>query len=84
MLFGHARLSIVVTALRCFATISQVTGSAQTMPPLWLAATLYDVQSSAAEKSVSMQALGGCGRGRFNDPKTHSCRGPSDVQKSRP
>lgn len=84
MSFGHARLSIFVTALRCLASLGQVTGSVQAMPSLWLAATLYDAKSSAAEKGVSIQALGGCGRGRFSDPKTHSCRGPSDVQKSRP
>jgi hypothetical protein len=84
MLFVRPRLSTVIAALRCLATVSQVTGSVQTIPPFWPVATLYGLKSSAAEKSPSVQALGGCGRGRFSDPKTHSCRGPPDIQKSSP
>lgn len=84
MLFGHARLLIVVMALRCLTGISQVTGPVQTISPFWLVAAALDQKSSGTEKSVSMQALGGCGKGRLVDPKTHGCRGPADVQKDRP
>ena len=84
MLFGRTRLSIFVTALLCLASIGQVTGSLQTIPPVWLVATLHDLRSSVAGKDVSMHALGGCGRGRFSNPQTHGCRGPADIQKSEP
>ena len=25
------------------------------------------------------EGIGGCGRGRYRDPRTHKCRGPADL-----
>lgn len=38
------------------------------------------LRAGAPEPSiVPSDALGGCGRGRYRDLKTHACRGPADV-----
>ena len=84
MLSGRTGLSTFVIAFRGLVAVSQVTAPLQTIPPPWLVTMIHGLKSSVAEKDVPMHALGGCGRGRLGDPKTHSCRGPADIQRNRP
>jgi hypothetical protein len=38
-----------------------------------------DVTTGTIAQSPSIDALAGCGHGRYRDPVTHQCRGPADV-----
>ena len=31
------------------------------------------------EPTLPSEGFGGCGRGRYRDPRTHKCRGPADF-----
>ena len=40
----------------------------------------HPVRAGIPTPSISpSEFLSGCGRGRYRDPATHSCRGPADV-----
>jgi hypothetical protein len=76
-------LALIVASTVATWSNSQAAGSFQTKPAFKGVVTA-GVATRAPSLSVPnlspSDLVGGCGRGRVRDPKTHTCRGPADIR----
>jgi hypothetical protein len=82
--FRRIRLPMLATALTVLTWSScQAAGSFQTAPVFPSVERNDDSYPPPIIIWPDLSArafLGGCGKGRVGDPKTHGCRGPADVK----
>jgi hypothetical protein len=91
--FSRARLGIrnrrviwsaflIAAFVTASCSVSKAAGSFQTKPAFRGAVTtgLPPLSNSSVPNTTPSDQLGGCGRGRIRDAKTHACKGPADIR----
>jgi hypothetical protein len=76
---------MTITALLAIPASALAAGAPVRKPPVTVGPATRPSRSpvpSAVPGIGHEQLFGGCGKGRFRDPKTNQCRGPGDINRA--